>query len=98
MEVHVSAHAVCRIQYHIVWSTKYRHRALDPVVFKKRTEEVIKDIASRVIGVEIVELNAQADHVQMVAIIPPIYAVARLIEIIKEQSAKVVRKEIHWLD
>lgn len=94
----MSAHAAYRTQYHIVWVTKYRHRALNPAIFKSRTEEIIKDIALRIAGVEIVELNAQPEHVHLVAIIPPKYAVAKVVEILKSQSAKVVRKEIQWLD
>ena len=98
MEIRVSAHAAYRTEYHIVWVTKYRHRVLNPANFKKRVEEVIKDIAGRIVGVEIVELNAQPEHVHMVAIIPPKYAVAKVIEILKSQSAKVMRKEIAWFD
>ena len=98
MQIRVSAHAAYRTQYHIVWVTKYRHRALNPAIFKKRTEEVLKDVASRIVGVEIIELNAQPEHVHVVAVIPPKYAVAKVIEILKSQSAKVVRREFRWLD
>ena len=98
MEIRVSAHAAYRTEYHIVWVTKYRHRVLNPANFKRRVEEVIKDIAGRIVGVELVELNAQPEHVHMVAIIPPKYAVAKVIEILKSQSAKVMRREITWFD
>ena len=98
MEIRVLAHSAYRTQYHIVWITKYRHRVLKPAYFKKRIEEVIKDIAGRIVGVEVVELNAQPEHIHMVAIIPPKYAVSKVIEILKSQSAKVMRKEIEWFD
>ena len=98
MEIRVLAHSAYRTQYHIVWVTKYRHRVLKPANFKKRAEEVVKDIAGRIVGVEVVELNAQPEHVHMVAIIPPKYAVSKVIEIIKSQSAKVMRREIEWFD
>jgi len=58
----------------------------------------VRDIAGRIVGVEIEELNAQPEHVHMVAIIPPKYAVSKVVEIIKSQSAKVMRKEFTWLD
>ena len=98
MKPRVSAHAVYRTEYHIVFVTKYRHRALNPVKFKQVTEHTIRDIAERIAGVEVVELNVQPEHVHLVVIIPPRYAVSKVVEIIKSQSAKVVRKEIQWLD
>ena len=45
-----------------------------------------------------IELNVQPEHVHLVAIIPPKYSVAKVVEIIKSRSAKEVRKEIEWLD
>jgi putative transposase len=98
MQLRVSAHSVYRTQYHIVFVTKYRHRALNPVKFKKITEDSIKDISERIMGVVMVELNVQPEHVHMVLEIPPKYAVSKVVEIIKSQSAKVVRKEIQWLN
>ena len=98
MEIRVLNHSAYRTEYHIVWVTKYRHRVLNPANFKKRVEEVIKDVVGRIVGVEIVELNAQPEHVHIVAIIPPKYAVAKVIDILKSQSAKVMRKEIAWFD
>lgn len=47
---------------------------------------------------EIIELNVQPEHVHIMIIIPPKFAVAKIVEIIKSRSAKVVRKEIKWLD
>jgi putative transposase len=61
-------------------------------------ETAIRDTASRIVGVEIVELNVQPEHVHMVAVIPPRYAPAKVVEILKSQSAKVVRSKVAWLD
>ena len=98
VEIRVSAHSAYKTEYHIVWVTKYRHRALNPAVFKKKAEEAIRDIAGRIVGVEVIELNAQPEHIHLVAVIPPKYAVSKVIEIIKSQSAKVIRKQITWFD
>ena len=98
MEIRVLNHSAYRTEYHIVWVTKYRHRVLNPANFKKRVEEVIKEIAGRIVGMEVVELNAQPEHVHMLAIIPPKYAIAKVVEIIKSRSAKVMRSEYAWFD
>ncbi len=98
MEIRVLNHSAYRTEYHIVFVTKYRHRVLNPARFKKRVEQVIKEVGERIVGVEIVELNAQPEHVHMVVIIPPKYAVSKVVEIIKSRSAKVMRSEFAWFD
>lgn len=98
MEVRYSGHSVYRTQYHVVFVTKYRHRALNPALFRDTAHKAIEEIAGRIAGVEINELNVQPEHVHMVMIIPPKYAVAKVIEIIKSRSAKVVREKIQWLE
>lgn len=67
-------------------------------MFRKEAETAIRDIASRIVGVEVVELNVQPEHVHVVMVIPPRYAPAKVVEILKSQSAKVVRSKIQWLD
>ncbi len=98
MEVRISSHSVYRTEYHLVLVTKYRHKALNPAKFKSVTEQAIRDTVDHILGVEIVEMNLQPEHVHLVLIIPPKYAVAKVVEIIKSRSAKVVRTEIVWLD
>jgi len=49
-------------------------------------------------AVEMVEINIQPEHVHLVLIIPPKYSVSKVVEIIKSRSAKIIRKEIQWLE
>lgn len=98
MEIRVSAHSVYRTEYHIVWVTKYRHQALNPAKFKQSAEHWMTEIVEHILGVELVEMNILPDHVHLVLVIPPKYAVAKVVEIIKSRSAKEIRKEIQWLD
>src|SRR3989344_5293943 len=98
MEVRLSAHSAYRTEYHIVFVTKYRHRALNPAKFRSVTEQALRDTIDRIVSVELIELNVQPEHVHLMIIIPPKYEVAKVVEIIKSRSAKVVRKEIQWLD
>lgn len=97
MEVRLSAHSAYRTEYHVVFVTKYRHRALNPAKFRSITEQTIRDIVEKIDAVELVEINVQPEHVHLVIIIPPKYAVAKVVEIIKSSSAKVIRKELSWL-
>lgn len=97
MEFHYSGHSIYYTVYHIVWVTKFRRKALSPG-FRKYTDKVIKEIVDRIESVNIKELNVQSDHVHLVAVIPPKYAVAKIVEIIKSRSAKIIRKRFTWLD
>jgi putative transposase len=97
VEVRYSGHSVYRTEYHIVWVSKYRRRALSPD-FVKYTEAVLREVIDRIEGVLIQEVNIQPEHVHLILTIPPRYAVAKVVEIIKSQSTKVVREKFEWLN
>lgn len=44
------------------------------------------------------ELSVQAEHVHMVAVIPPRYSVSKVVEILKSRSTKIIRKKFEWLN
>ncbi|KKT69514.1 MAG: Transposase IS200-family protein [candidate division WWE3 bacterium GW2011_GWB1_44_4] len=97
MQVTYSGHSVYHTVYHIVFVTKYRRKVLNPG-FAKYAHTVIKEVAEKVDGVLIEELNIQVDHVHAVMVIPPRYAVSKVVEIVKSQSTKIIRKKYPWLD
>ena len=97
MEFNQSSHALYYTQYHLVFCTKYRLKTLAPG-FAHYTSKVLLNIAQRLQGVEIKEINVRPDHVHLVMIIPPKYSVAKVLEILKSRSAKIVRKKFAWLD
>ena len=97
MEYLLSSHSVYYTKYHIVWVTKFRRKVLNPG-FAKYTEKVIREIVEKIEGVELTEINIQVDHVHCLILIPPKYAVAKVIEIIKSGSTKLVRKKFTWLN
>jgi putative transposase len=67
-------------------------------MFRNEVETTLRDVAGRIVGVEIVELNVQPEHVHILMVIPPKYAPAKVVEILKSRSAKVIRSKITWLD
>jgi len=48
--------------------------------------------------VELVEQKIQADHLHLVLIIPPKYAVAAVVGPLKQKSAKALRSKFDWLE
>jgi len=97
METRFSGHGVYRTEYHIVWIPKYRRRILNPGVkgyLSRLFPKVIKGIA----GCEIIERNIQDDHIHMIMVIPPRYAVSDVIGEIKQATASKLREKFAWLE
>ena len=49
-------------------------------------------------GCEIVEQNIQLDHIHMLMVIPPRYAVSEVIGEIKQYTANKLRERFAWLE
>ena len=96
MEVYFSAHAVYRIQYHVVWVTKYRRRILKSYVVEY-LRVVIPKLIRKMPGVQMETIGFDGDHLHMVMVIPPKYAVSDVIGQLKSQSASNMRKTFKGL-
>ena len=78
MEIRLSGHSAYRTEYHIVWIPKYRRRILNPgvsVYLGKLFPKLMKSLP----GCEIIQKNIMVDHIHMVMVIPPRYAVSDVI-------------------
>ena len=96
METRFSGHGVYRTEYHVVWIPKYRRRVLNPGV-KGYLSKLLPKILREMPGVEILEMSVQADHIHVVMIIPPKYAVSQVVGRIKGRTASMLRKKFAWL-
>ena len=96
MEVYKSAHGTYRLQYHVVWVTKYRRRILKPFV-KDYLEKVLPKLLRSMPGVKIETIGIDIDHVHMVMVIPPRYSIAEVMGRLKGQSSSHMRKTFKWL-
>ena len=95
MEIRYSGHSAYRTEYHIVWIPKYRRRVLNPGV-----QGYLRKLFPKVMGklpcCEIVEYSIQRDHLHVVMIIPPRYAVCEVTGKLKGITAS--RITFLWLD
>jgi len=96
MEIRCSGHSVYRTEYHIVWVTKYRRRVLNPGV-KRYLERLFPKIMEEMPGCEMVSQSIQVDHLHLVMIIPPKYAISEVVSRMKALSGSQVRKKFLWL-
>ena len=84
-----------------MWIPKYRKKILKGEL-KKYVEEHLHDIQMYHPEVEIEKYSVQADHVHLVAIIPPKYTVSGIVGKIKANTSREIRKrfasvkKIYW--
>ncbi len=71
------SHSVYECKYHIVFCPKYRYRIFKDSIGEYAKRQVYQ-LCQQKEQVEVLELNVQADHVHLVASIPPNYAVSEI--------------------
>ena len=96
MEIRLSGHSAYQTEYHIVWIPKYRYHVLNPGV-KAYLVKLFPKVMAELPGCEIVKYNIQSDHIHMVMIIPPRYAVSVVVGKIKGMTSSVLRKKFGWM-
>ena len=80
-----------------MWIPKYRQRILNLGV-SEYLEKLFPKIIEQMPGCEIITCNIQIDHIHMVMVIPPKYAVSKIIGKIKANTGYKLRQKYKFLD
>jgi len=80
------SHSLYECKYHVVFCPKYRYKILEDEVRAYVIQQAYRLINQKE-GVEILEINVQPDHVHIVLVIPPKYAVSKVIGFLKGKQA-----------
>ena len=92
MKVHQhSRNKVFLIQYHLVWCAKRRKPVLVGEV-KARLEQIIRQVADE-LGIKVLELAINPDHVHLFISAYPTIPVHKIVRRIKGRSSNILRKE-----
>jgi len=86
-----TSHAVYDLKYHMVWVPKYRKMILGGEL-AKRLKMSFEEISERY-EFEIDTMEVKDDHVHLFLSAPPRYSPAKIVQIIKSISAKMVFKQ-----
>src|SRR5256885_9197413 len=86
MAYKASAHAVYDLQYHLVWTPKYRKAVLVGEI-AQAVQALFYQIAEAY-DMEIDTMEVMEDHVHLFLSAPPRYAPARMVQILKSLSAR----------
>jgi putative transposase len=86
-----SRNKVFPIQYHLVWCPKRRKPVLVGKV-KERLEQIIYQVADE-LGIKVLELAINPDHVHLFISAYPTILVYKIVKRIKGRSSNILRKE-----
>ena len=86
-----SSHAVYDIQYHIVWTTKYRYKVLQGKIAERLRELLKQGCEAR--GMKIIRGSVGKDHVHMLISCPPTLAPCQIMQYLKGRSSKMLQEE-----
>ena len=96
METRRQAHCVYRCEYHIVWIPRYRNKILVNNIadyLSHKLDEVRKHYPE----IEIIERNIRPDHVHLLVSFPPKHSVARVVQILKQNTAKALKDKYDFM-
>ena len=103
MRLRKSAHTVYKTQYHIVWISRYRRKILVKGV-KDYLKIKLLEIRKYCPEWEYLEIGIDFYHVHLYMVIPPKYAVSKVVETIKSNTSKALKikfaflKKVYWDD
>ena len=84
-------HVQYDIEYHIVWTTKYRYRVLGGRI-AERTREIIRQSCNSM-NVIIIKGAISKEHVHLLVSCPPSLSVSKLVQQLKGKTSRVLLSE-----
>lgn len=97
MKKRLSGHTAYKSEYHIVWVTKYRLPVLN-AARRKYLTRLFPKILVEMPGCEVVGYNILVDHIHMVMVIPPKYAVKEVVGRLKGITSSRLRRRFPKLE
>ena len=89
-------HSTYKLQYHIVWGTKYRHKWLKPYV-KTELRKSFQVTLKKYPELHLFETNTDEDHVHIQIEIPPSQTIADAVSKLKANSSLHLKKQFKFI-
>lgn len=86
-----TSHVQYDIQYHIVWTTKYRYKVLNGRI-AERVRELIRQSCNSM-DVNIIKGSIGKEHIHILVSCPPSLSVSKLVQQLKGKTSKVMLGE-----
>lgn len=85
------SHTQYEIEYHIVWTTKYRYKVLTGKIAERLREIIRQGCTKR--GITIIRGSIGKEHVHLLLNCPPSISVAEIVQYLKGRSSKKLQEE-----
>ena len=89
-------HSTYKLQYHIVWGTKYRYQWLKPYVLTELRNS-FRETLKKYPTLHIFENNSDADHVHLQIEIPPNVTIADAVSALKSRSSLDLKRKFKFI-
>ncbi len=89
------SHTEYDIQYHIVWTTKYRYKILKGKIAEKLRELIRQGCEAR--SITIIQGSIGKEHVHILISCPPSISVSKIIQYLKGRSSRLLQEEFKEL-
>ena len=96
MKLRRSSHAVYKTEYHIVWVTKYRNKILNKGV-SEYLKIKLREIRKYHPDVIIQEIGIDKDHIHIYIVIPPKYAISKIVQKMKSSTSRGLKEKFDFL-
>ncbi|MGO1368223.1 MAG: IS200/IS605 family transposase [Senegalia sp. (in: firmicutes)] len=91
VEYNTNRHSCYKLQYHLVVTTKYRHKCITGEILK-RLKEISLDLFRKQ-KCTILEMEGEQDHIHILFEAPPQVQLSKLVNTLKSVSSRYIRKE-----
>jgi putative transposase len=89
-------HSVYSVQYHIVWSTKYRRKYLQPYVVKELKRSLFETMKEYpTLWIE--KLATDEDHIHLQIEVPPNMTISAAVQTLKIQSSLHLKRRFKFI-
>ncbi len=86
-----NAHVQYDIEYHIVWTTKYRYKILENKI-AERARQIIRQGCNSM-NVTIIKGSIGKEHVHLLVSVPPSLSVSKLVQQLKGKTSRTLQME-----
>ena len=90
-----SSHVQYDIEYHIVWTTKYRYRVIVGKIAERTRNLVIQSCNS--MNVNIIKGSIGKEHIHLLVSCPPSLSVSKLVQQLKGKTSRTLQMEFKEL-
>lgn len=90
-----NSHAQYDIEYHIVWTTKYRYKVLNGKVAERARDLIRQGCEAR--GITIVRGAIGKEHIHMLISSPPNLSPSQIVQYLKGRSSRLLQEEFKEL-